>query len=97
MSRTRRGSANTRASSVLVRVALDTAGGVTISLRDDGRGFDPSQIGPIYQAGHFGLRQMRERVVDRGGTLDIHSVSGQGAELIITLPPVPQGTNHAAD
>ncbi len=85
------------ASSVLVGVAVDAAGGVTVSLRDDGCGFDPSQIGPIYHAGHFGLRQMRERIVDRGGTLDIHSAPGQGTELMITLPPVPQGANHAAD
>ena len=87
-----------RASSVLVRLTVDAAGGVTVSLRDNGRGFDPSQLGPVDHAGHFGLRQMRERILDLGGTLDIHSALGQGTELVITLPPARQrSVNHAAD
>jgi len=85
------------ASSVLVRLTVDAAGGVAVSLRDNGRGFDPSQLGPTDQAGHFGLRQMRERILDLGGTLDIRSAPGQGTELVITLPPRTQEVNHAAD
>jgi PAS domain S-box-containing protein len=85
------------ASSVLVRLALDAAGGVALSLHDNGRGFDPSQLGPTDQAGHFGLRQMRERILDLHGMLDIRSASGQGTELVITLPPVTKEVNHAAD
>ena len=80
-----------RASSVLVRLTVDAAGGVAVSVRDNGRGFDPSQLGPADHAGHFGLRQMRERILDLGGTLDIRSALGQGTELVITLPPVAQG------
>ena len=86
-----------RANSVLVRLAVDAAGSVAVSLRDNGCGFDPSQLGPADQAGHFGLRQMRERIQDLGGSLDIHSTLGQGTELIITLPPVVKEVNHAAD
>ena len=86
-----------RASSVLVRLTVDAAGGVAVSVRDDGRGFDPSQLGPADRAGHFGLRQMRERILDLGGTLDIRSARGQGTELVITLPPVAKEVNHAAD
>jgi PAS domain-containing protein len=41
---------------------------------------DPSLAGG---AGLFGLRQMRERVLDLGGTLDIHSAIGHGTELLI--------------
>ena len=85
-----------RASSVLVRLTIDTAGGVAVSLRDNGRGFDPHQLAPVDREGHFGLRQMRERIVDLGGTLDIHSALGQGTELVITLPPVAQEANHVA-
>jgi PAS domain S-box-containing protein len=84
-----------QASSVLVRLTSDAAGGVLVSVRDNGRGFDPSQIGPTDQASHFGLLQMRERILDLGGTLDIHSAIGQGTELLITLPPVTKGINHA--
>ena len=67
-----------RASSVLVRLAVDAAGGVAVSVRDNGGGFDPSQLGPADHAGHFGLRQMRERILDLGGTLDIRSARRPG-------------------
>lgn len=86
-----------QASSVLVRLAVDAAGGVTVSVRDNGRGFDPSQIVPTDPTGHFGLVQMRERIQDLGGTLDIHSETGQGSVLVIKLPPITQGAKHAAD
>jgi PAS domain S-box-containing protein len=76
-----------RASWVLVRLKVDAAGGVMVSVRDNGRGFEPHQLGPADHAGHFGLRQMRERILDLHGTLDIHSALGQGTELLITLPP----------
>ena len=65
-------------------------------MRDNGRGFDPSQLGPADRAGHFGLCQMRERILDLGGTLDIHSEIDQGTELLITLPPVAKEAPHAA-
>jgi two-component system sensor histidine kinase DegS len=85
-----------RASSVLVRLDVDAAGGVAVSVRDDGRGLDPGQLSPVAEgAGHFGLRQMRERILNLGGTLDIRSVIGQGTELLITLPPIVQGVSHA--
>ena len=87
-----------RASSVLVRLAIDAAGGVAVSVRDNGRGFDPSQLGPTTEgAGHFGLRQMRERILSLGGTLDIHSAPSQGTELVITLPPITQDAKHASN
>jgi signal transduction histidine kinase len=80
---------------VAVRLTVDAAGGATISVHDNGRGFDPSQLGPTDQAGHFGLRQMRERILDLGGTLDIRSAVGQGTQLVITLPTVTREVNHA--
>ncbi|MCX6032460.1 MAG: PAS domain-containing sensor histidine kinase [Chloroflexi bacterium] len=86
-----------RASSALVRLTVDAAGGVAVSVHDNGRGFDPSQLGPADLAGHFGLRQMRERILALGGTLDIRSAIGQGTELVVTLPPVAKEVNHATD
>ena len=86
-----------QASSALVRLNIDAAGGVAVSVRDNGRGFDPGQLSPVDQAGHFGLRQMRERILDLGGTLDIRSGIGQGTELLVTLPPVTPGAADAAD
>jgi PAS domain S-box-containing protein len=85
-----------QASSVLVRLAVDETGSVSVLVRDNGHGFDPQQLSSVERDEHFGLRQMRERILDRGGALDIHSTLGQGTELAIRLPPVTQGTNHAA-
>ena len=81
-------SQHARAHVIEVRLAVGAAGDVAVAVRDDGCGFDPYQLGSIEPSGHFGLRQMRERIVDLGGTLDIHSTIGQGTELIISLPPI---------
>ena len=72
-----------------------SGGGVVVSVHDDGCGFDPVKLGPVDQAGHFGLRETGERILDLGGTLDIHSAVGQGTELVITLPMVTREVNHA--
>lgn len=90
-------SQHARASSVLVRLELDPIRGVSVLIRDNGCGFDPSQLQPTRQSQHFGLRQMRERILAQGGTLDIRSAPGQGTELTITLPPTAPEDNHAAD
>jgi PAS domain S-box-containing protein len=90
-------SQHAQASSVRVHLSVDSAYGVALSVQDDGRGFDPSQISLAGQAGHLGLRQMRERIRDLGGTLDIHSQPGHGTELIVTLPPIAQEVTHAID
>jgi signal transduction histidine kinase len=86
-----------QASLARVQLAVDAAGGVTLSVSDNGRGFDPGQLGSADQARHFGLRQMRERILDLDGTLDIHSAAGQGTELVITLPPLVQEAKHVVD
>ena len=82
-----------RASRAWVYLAVDATGGVAVSIRDDGRGFNPGKLSPITPAGHFGLRQMRERILDLSGTLDIRSAIGQGTELLITLPPIAHKIN----
>jgi PAS domain S-box-containing protein len=86
---------HSRANTALVQLGVAAAGSVTVSIRDDGRGFDPNQLGPANRAGHFGLRQMRERIQDLGGALDIRSAKGQGTELAISLPPI--AADYAAD
>lgn len=86
-----------RAGSVRVRLTVDPGGGVALSVLDDGCGFDPGLVGAADRPGHFGLRQMRERIVGLGGTLDICSAPGQGTELLVTLPPVTAGVADAAD
>lgn len=56
---------------------------VSLTIRDDGCGFDPAVVRKM--AG-FGLLGMRERVLALGGTLFIKSAVGQGTEVVIELP-----------
>jgi signal transduction histidine kinase len=51
------------------------------SVSDDGVGLDPTR-----RAAGFGLRGIEERVRELGGSVHLHSVSGQGATLAIELP-----------
>jgi len=58
-----------------------------IQVNDDGRGFDASQI---YDAkgtkGSYGFFSMRERLSYLGGGLEVRSKSGQGSQIILTVP-----------
>jgi ligand-binding sensor domain-containing protein len=56
--------------------------GLTLSIRDDGRGFRPAQSKP----GHYGLIGMKERAHHIGAECEISSVPGSGAEVIVRLP-----------
>jgi signal transduction histidine kinase len=72
---------------VHVRVESDAATGiVTLTVRDDGRGFDPAAAAGVAQ-GHFGLQVMRERMEGIGGTLAIESAAGRGTTITATVSP----------
>ncbi|GAA3444710.1 ATP-binding protein [Planomonospora venezuelensis] len=68
------------------RVEVSTtygAGSVALRIRDDGRGFDPrSRDG-------YGLRGMRARVEQVGGSLTLTSAPGEGTAVEITVPAGP--------
>jgi len=57
------------------------------SVRDNGKGFDPSNC-PGVRQGHFGLQGIRERVRSLGGRLTVDSQCGRGtkATIILNLP-----------
>jgi signal transduction histidine kinase len=55
--------------------------GVTLVVRDDGVGFDPSAGG-----GGYGLSGMRHRVEQSGGTVKVSSEPGSGTTVEVTLP-----------
>ncbi len=90
-------SRHAKASDVQVRLVIGPGGQVIARVKDNGSGFDPSRIGLSEQTGHFGLRQMRERALDLGGTLDIISSPGLGAEIIISLPPAAFSESYASN
>ena len=66
-----------------VRVLLQLAGEqAQLRVEDDGRGFDPRQVGK----GSHGLAGMRFRLRSCGGDLVLRSAPGQGTTIEATLP-----------
>ena len=74
----------------VVRVTSDPAG-VTLTVEDDGRGFDPNTE-MIKRDESFGMRTMRERMELVGGTLSVHSAPGQGTRVTAGVPRMPVPT-----
>ena len=65
-------------------VEVDVSDGddhVSISVRDDGQGFDPSE-----RSAGFGLLGMRERLALVRGTLTIESPPGSGTLVCVRIP-----------
>jgi signal transduction histidine kinase len=70
---------------------------VRVVVRDDGRGFDPSE-----QSSGFGLPGMRERAGLLGGELNIASIPGEGTTVSAVFPvrrrdPTPNSVAAAPD
>lgn len=67
-------------------------GSVVLDVRDDGVGFDTATQASVApgaadgSAGGFGLRAMRGRVEQAGGTLVVESSPGRGTALVVELP-----------
>ena len=65
-----------------VRVRLCYAGTtVRLTVTDDGKGFDPGGT-----TGGYGLKGMRDRVSQVGGTVEVASVPGRGTEVSAEVP-----------
>ncbi len=59
---------------------------VTVAARDDGLGFDPSQLSRSVAEGHVGLALLRERVGALGGSMRIASARGAGTRIAVEIP-----------
>jgi PAS domain S-box-containing protein len=70
-----------KASSVTLQLVSDDAG-LTLTIQDDGVGFDPGGSFP----GHLGLRSMRERAARLGGSIEISSTPSRGTRLVAVIP-----------
>ena len=79
-----------QAQSVWLRLARED-GQIVLSVRDDGRGFDPVAV----PSGHHGLLGMRYRMENLGGTLLLRSAPGQGTEIEARLPLVSPAESPA--
>jgi len=69
------------AGSVSVRLCFEETR-VVLTLIDDGKGFQLAQE----VAGHYGLRNMNERVNRVGGSVEIDSAPGRGTRIQVDLP-----------
>ncbi len=67
-----------------IRVALRENGPLTLTVRDDGCGFDPDAA--AQRPGHLGLTSMRQRVERVGGQFRVRSMPGEGSEVEVILP-----------
>ncbi len=80
---------NTRKHSQAHRVSIriDCLGaGATLTIEDDGVGFDPSTIASSMEGG-FGLKSMRERVEQIGGSIDVQTAPQHGTTIVVQLDP----------
>lgn len=69
---------------------IDDVDGVSLVVRDDGRGFDVAHaVADSHEADSFGLQAMRERVAQLDGTLEVASMPGQGTTVTARLPLPP--------
>lgn len=78
-----------RAKHVTIRLCGED-GGVQCSVRDDGIGFDSSQLFSGTTERASGLISISESLRSIGGTLAIHSRPGGGTEVAITIGKNPQ-------
>lgn len=77
--------AHSRASSVQVAVDRDEEV-ATLTIDDDGRGFDDARLDERSAAGHLGLQTLGELLMGSGGTLTVSSAPGRGTRLTATVP-----------
>jgi two-component system, NarL family, sensor kinase len=70
-----------------VDVDVHTAdGGVTLRVRDDGRGFDTAYAAARRSEGHLGLSMLRDLSEAAGGRLRVDSAPGAGTTIELEVP-----------
>ncbi|MFC9836822.1 sensor histidine kinase [Rhodococcus sp. NPDC127530] len=70
-----------------IELALTRAGGrTTLTVADDGAGFDPAVVPERVAQGHIGLASHIVRVESLGGTFDVTSSPGAGTRVVVTVP-----------
>jgi len=74
-----------QASRVTVALAQDDLG-YTVTITDDGRGFDVADAAAINLPGHLGMRGMRDRAQVAGGWVHLESTIGAGTTVRIRIP-----------
>ena len=74
-----------------VRVVFAVEGDrLRVLVEDDGLGFDPERVG-ARDGQSFGLRVMRERAEEVGGSVEVLSAPGQGTRVTVLVPLARDG------
>ncbi len=72
---------HSHASRVVVRIECDGPS-TTLTIEDDGVGFDPALVTSSLDGG-FGLASMRERVEQVDGTFTVHTAPSEGTRIVV--------------
>ena len=67
------------------------AGDIAFTIRDDGNGFDPSQVS---FRNHYGLTGMQERVDRLGGSFVLNTKIGEGTTVQFKIPTASRGVRE---
>ena len=71
----------------MVRIHLGRDGDrVTLTVDDDGRGFDPQELAAATDDGHVGLRLLAGLIADASGEMEVYSAPGAGTAVTVFLP-----------
>jgi len=83
-----------RAERVFLELALDPEDQLSITVTDEGIGFEPAELDDRSKAGEvgWGLFSIRERLTLLGGRVEIESAPGKGARIRLVAP---RGSAHA--
>ena len=74
-----------RANRVDISIQNRQNNSVTVTVRDDGRGFDPTQV-TVNSMGGTGIKGMKERADLVGGAFKVESEPGKGCCVYLVLP-----------
>lgn len=77
--------------STVVLTAEESAGWVTVTVRDDGRGMASTRTGDWVARGHFGVDGVAQRLARASGRAHFDSAPGQGTTVVLEMPA------HVAD
>jgi signal transduction histidine kinase len=67
---------------------------VSLSIADDGRGFDLGTLDEAAASGHLGVLGMRERIRARGGRFQLTSAPGAGTTVEVEMEAPPAGASE---
>jgi two-component system NarL family sensor kinase len=70
-----------------VRVVVSRDGdSASLTVADDGRGFDPASLAERSDNGHFGLRLLSDLAAESGGRLGVEAKPGEGTSVTMEVP-----------